>query len=90
MSININVDFNKKTGKMKALNGVCCAPYSDNKGPDQTYIEKYFKEGNSPYCRTHDCEGAYGVTYFVDIPNIFRDFDADENDPNSYDFYYTD
>ena len=46
MSININVDFNKKTGKMKALNGVCCAPYSDNKGPDQTYIEKYFKEGN--------------------------------------------
>lgn len=90
MSININVEFNKKTGKMKALNGVCCAPYSSSAGPDQTYIEKYFKEGNIPYCRTHDCEGAYGGTYYVDVPNIFRDFDADENDPNSYDFYYTD
>lgn len=26
----------------------------------------------------------------VDIPNIFRDFDADENDPNNYDFTFTD
>ena len=26
----------------------------------------------------------------MDIPNVFRDFDADENDPASYDFVYTD
>ena len=37
-----------------------------------------------------DVAGAYGGGVFVDIPNIFRDFDADENDPASYDFYYTD
>lgn len=26
----------------------------------------------------------------MDIPNIFRDFSADENDPASYDFEHTD
>ena len=34
--------------------------------------------------------GAYGGGVFVDIPNIFRDFDADVNDPASYDFAHTD
>ena len=27
---------------------------------------------------------------YVDIPNLFRDFDADENDPANYDFAFTD
>lgn len=31
-----------------------------------------------------------GGGLYVDIPNLFRDFDADENDPNSYDFAFTD
>lgn len=34
--------------------------------------------------------GHYGKNVYVDIPNIFRDFDADENDPDSYDFAFTD
>ena len=38
----------------------------------------------------HDCCGSYGGCYYIDVPNIFRDFDADENDPTSYDFYYSD
>ena len=38
----------------------------------------------------HDCCGSYGGSYFVDVSNIFRDFDADENDPASYDFHYSD
>ena len=38
----------------------------------------------------HDTGGAYGQNRFVDIPNIFRDFNADPTDPNSYDFAFTD
>lgn len=31
-----------------------------------------------------------GGTYFIDVSNIFRDFDADENDEKNCDFYYSD
>lgn len=86
----IQVDFEQVTGKIKPLHSVCCAPYSKNSGPNQRYISKMFTEGYIPYCRLHDCCGSYGGGYFVDVPNIFRNFHADENDPASYDFHYTD
>ena len=86
----VKIDFKNEKGVVKPLNGVCCAPYSSIMGENQKHIDKYFKEGNIPYYRLHDCFGKWGGTYFVDIPNIFRDFDADENDPNNYDFHYTD
>lgn len=86
----VSVDFNKCAGKIKPLHGVCCAPYARSKGSEQTMIDRLFREGNIPYSRLHDCCGAYGGSYYVDIPNIFRDFNADENDPASYDFHYTD
>ena len=50
----------------------------------------YLKEANIPYSRLHDVGGPYGAFKFVDVPNIFRDFSADENDPASYDFAFTD
>ncbi|MBO5652778.1 MAG: hypothetical protein J6S44_01020 [Clostridia bacterium] len=50
----------------------------------------YLTEAGIPYSRLHDVGGAYGCNRYVDIPNIFRDFDADENDPASYDFTFTD
>ena len=86
----VYVNFNHVTGKIKPLHGVCCAPYQAAMGPEQEYIDKFFKEGNIPYCRLHDCCGAYGGSYYVDISNVFSNFDADENDPASYDFHYTD
>ena len=43
-----------------------------------------------PFSRLHDVGGPFGGNRYVDIPNIFRDFDADENDPASYDFAFTD
>lgn len=86
----INVDFNKITGEIKPVHSVCCAPYGVNMGPDQRLIQSFFSEANIPYSRLHDCCYCYGGTYYVDIPNIFRDFDADENDPANYDFHYTD
>lgn len=51
---------------------------------------RYLKEANIPYSRLHDVYGMFSANMFVDIPNIFRDFDADENDPESYDFAFTD
>ena len=86
----ININFDKTTGIVKPVHSVCCAPYGINMGPDQKYIQSFFTQANIPFCRLHDCCFGYGGTYFVDIPNIFRDFGADENDPASYDFYYTD
>ena len=50
----------------------------------------YLTEAGIPYSRLHDVGGAFGGGKYVDIPNIFRDFDADVSDPASYDFTFTD
>lgn len=86
----LKIDLDKKINEFKPLNGVNCAPYVINYGGNQSLIKECFKELNVPYSRLHDVQGAYGGTYFVDVPNIFRDFDADENDEKNYDFYYSD
>ena len=51
---------------------------------------QYLKDANIGYARLHDVGGGFGGNLYVDIPNIFRDFDADEFDPESYDFAFTD
>ena len=81
---------NQIIGKIKELHGVNCAPYKIEGGATQRTINQVFSYIRPPYSRLHDCGGSYGGTYFVDITNIFRNFDADENDENNYDFYYTD
>ena len=48
------------------------------------------KDAHIPYSRLHDVGGPFGGNRYVDIPNIFRDFSADENDPDAYDFAFTD
>jgi len=50
----------------------------------------YLTEAGIPFSRLHDVGGAFGCGKYVDIPNIFRNFDADENDPANYDFTFTD
>lgn len=75
---------------VKELNGVNCAPYNKRTGAKQERINNFFKYLGIPRSRLHDCCGTYGGTYFVDVPNIFRDFDADENNPDNYDFHYSD
>lgn len=91
MNMNkIYINFDKEAGMIKPIHSVCCAPYSVGMGDNQVYINKYFKEAHIPYSRLHDCCGMWGGAHFVDIPNIFPDLDADENDPKNYDFHYTD
>ena len=82
----IHVDLSKVVGKIKPMHGVGQPPLIGH----DTSLFKYMKEAGIPYSRLHDVGGPYGGYRWVDIPNVFRDFDADENDPNSYDFAFTD
>lgn len=87
----IKVDFNEKIGKIKPLHGVGQPPFTAEvyECPDFSMIS-YLKEAGIPYSRLHDVGGAFGGNRFVDIPNVFRDFDADPYEPASYDFAFTD
>lgn len=51
-----------------------------------------FKAAKIPFARNHDAAhcSAYGGPHVVDVNCIFTNFDADENDPASYDFVLTD
>lgn len=87
MMATIKIDFSKTNGKMKPMHAV-------NNGPSGGKIStgKYFTEAGIPYARLHDSAyfSGYGGEYSVDVHRIFPDFNADENDPNSYIFEPTD
>ena len=84
--LQLNVDFEKKLGKVKPMHAVGQPPFY---GMDFSCCD-YLRAAHIPYSRLHDVGGAYGRSVFVDIPNIFRDFDADACDPANYDFVFTD
>ena len=83
----IQIDLNKKIGKIKPMHGGGQPPLG---GKNFTEYFHYMTEAGIPYSRLHDVGGAFGGNRFVDIPNLFRNFDADENDPANYDFTFTD
>ena len=84
-NVLISVDFNALTGnKIKPLHGVNNSPISLTKPIPE------LRDAGIPFVRLHDTGGAYGRSVFVDVPNIFPDFDADENDPENYHFEFTD
>ena len=84
----VKVDFGKAVGRVKAVNGVGQPPMI---GKLSSYsMFHYLKEAGIPYSRLHEVSGWLGGGLFVDIPNLFPDFDADENDPANYCFAYTD
>ena len=39
---------------------------------------EWFKDAGFPFARLHDVEYPYGSGEFVDVPYIFKDFNADE------------
>ena len=51
-----------------------------------------YKAARIPYARNHDAShcSSYGGCHTVDVSCIFRDFDADPDDPANYDFVLTD
>ncbi len=89
----LKFDLTKRLGKFKILNATNGGPWHKRHATDQyrTNFEDY-KAARILYSRNHDSGvvGIYGDPYSHDIANIFPNFDADVNDPASYDFPCTD
>ena len=81
----IKIDLSQKIGEFKPINGIDNGPVCFGSLIDSSY---YYKQAGFPYCRLHDTN--YPHPREVDIPAIFKDFSADENDPGNYDFRATD
>lgn len=81
----IMVDFEKKSGKIKPLHGINNAPLYFG----WTKLFHYLRDAGIPFARMHDTNTPATHKY-VDIANIFHDFNADPEDPDSYDFAFTD
>ena len=88
--LSISVDFNEITGKIKPMHAVGQPPFTGGFAKINFTPMQILQDAHIPYSRLHDVGGAFGSNRYVDVPNIFRDFDADENDPASYDFAFTD
>lgn len=83
-SATVRVDFSIPTGSIKPMHGMCNGPVSY--GAD---ISGLFKEIGVPQVRFDGTDTAIGGVA-VDISRIFKNFDADPADPESYDFAATD
>jgi len=83
----LRIDFENITGKIKPMHAINNPPTVPS---DRYGLYEKLKEANIPYARLHDTGGVFGGARYVDVENIFTDFGADENDPASYDFAFTD
>ena len=84
---NISINFENVVGNIKPMHGVGQPPILLTANFSMFH---YLKEAKIPFSRLHDVAYPYGQNRYVDIPNLFRDFDADPYDPDSYDFAFTD
>ncbi len=87
---HITIDFSKNYGPIKPMHAVNNGPL--DKSVRGTSNFDLYQALGIPYARNHDasyCSG-YGGEHTVDVHRIFKNFDADENDPNSYLFGPTD
>ncbi len=89
----LRFDLSKKEGTFKIMNATNGGPIHKRHNTSQyrSNFEEY-KAARMPYSRNHDSAmcGIYGGPYSHDITCIFPDFEADVNDPASYDFACTD
>lgn len=81
-----SVDFSKKAGIIKPVNGVSNGPICHDRD-----LSAFFKDLNVSSVRYHDTDGSgpYG-RYMVDVSRVFPCFDADETDEKNYHFAHTD
>ncbi len=85
----VTVDPAQELRAVKPMNGV-------NNGPSGSRgiagARQLYALAKIPFARTHDSNfhAGYGGPHTVDITAVFPSFDADENDPASYDFPMTD
>ena len=84
----VKVDWSDAVGPVKPVNGVGQPPMIGQLNDWSMF--HYLKEAGIPYSRLHDVGGWLGGGLYVDIPNLFPEFDADEDDPKNYRFAFTD
>ena len=90
---NLKFDLSQSGNKFKVLNATNGGPWHRRHGNvnARSNLADY-KLLRIPYARNHDSaiHTVYGGPYSHDITCIFPNFDADVNDPASYDFACTD
>ena len=91
MEQTVIVDRKKAAGEIKRMNAVNNGPTAPGVRQSPSSFEAY-RDAAIPYARNHDASffTGYGGEHTVDVHRIFRNFDADENDPASYIFEPTD
>lgn len=89
----VTVDLRTTLGPIKPMHAVNNGPSPKKPAGDQVVgnFEEY-KAARIPAARIHDAafHAGYGGEHTVDISAIFPDFEADADDPKSYDFVCTD
>ena len=85
------LNLDSTVGKIKPMHSVNNGPSKGRSDQTRSNFDT-FKDAHIPLARTHDASfcSAYGGEHTVDVHMIFPNFDADENDPASYDFDLTD
>lgn len=86
----LKFDFTNICGKIKPMNAVNNGPAGSKERETGAFAE--YADLEVPYARYHDSAyySGYGGEHTVDVHRIFKKFDADENDPQSYVFGPTD
>ncbi len=89
----LKYNLSQKGNSFKILNATNGGPWHKRHANDQ-YRSNFsdYKAARIPYSRNHDSavHGVYGGPYSHDITCIFPNFDANPEDPASYDFACTD
>ena len=87
----IQLNSNKIVRDMKLMNAVNNGPTRPRKTQSRGNFDTFSAAG-FPYVRTHDSNlcTTYGAPHTIDVTALFPNFDADENDPASYDFVLSD
>lgn len=87
----LTFDLSSRGGRIKPMNAVNNGPTSPSVRLTYTNFDAY-KAANIPFARNHDASffAGYGGEHTVDVHRIFKNFDADENNPESYIFEPTD
>ncbi len=73
-------------GRVKPMHGIKNAPIHWSNFD----MFHYLAEAGIPVSRLHDTGGLFGGGIYVDVANLFPHFEADPEDPASYEFPFTD
>lgn len=82
----VTINYTRPMGAIKPMHGINNAPFHWA----NFSLFHYLTEAGIPYSRLHDTGGIFGSGVYVDIANLFPNFDADPEDPASYDFPFND